>query len=321
MNIKIKATISGIALLLFVATTATEAFSQVSIAKFKGNKKGALSLTFDDGLEEHYSIVYPELEKRSLKGTFAIVGRNVGGKNKYGPCVTWPQLKEMGISGHELSSHGWAHKNLTKLSLDEMQSEVECNDSAIKKETGFLPLTYVYPGNRTNDTVVEYTGRNRICTRTSQFSLGSKRTPEWFEDKIMSLIKNGEWGVSMTHGITYGYDAFGSVEAFTAMLDIACMQSDNLWIAPLAEIGAYVRERDNTTLDVKDNGKTLQITPKMSVSHELFRQPLTLLIDIDKFPGLISVSQDGTPLEVTKTADYFMVDISPSADTVICRYK
>lgn len=321
MNIKIKATIPGIALLLFVATSNTEAFAQVSIAKFKDNKMGALSLTFDDGLEEHYSVVYPELEKRSLKGTFAIVGKNVGGKNKYGPCVTWSQLKEMGNSGHELSSHGWAHKNLTKLSLDEMQSEVERNDSAIKEETGFLPLTYVYPGNRTNDTVVEYAGRNRIYTRTSQFSLGSKRTPKWFEDKIKSLIDNGEWGVSMTHGITYGYDAFGSVEAFTTMLDIASTQSDNLWIAPLAEIGAYVRERDNTTLEVKDNGKALHITPKMSISPELFRQPLTLLIDKDKFPTLISVSQDSTPLKVTENDANFMFEIFPSAGTVVCRYK
>lgn len=47
----------------------------------------------------------------------------------------------------------------------------------------------------------------------------------------------------MTHGITYGYDAFGTVEAFTRMLDIACAESDKIWIAPLAEIGAYVKQK------------------------------------------------------------------------------
>ena len=321
MNIKIKETPLWVVLLLLLTNPAVDLFSQVTVAHFKDNKKGALSFTFDDGLEEHYSVVFPELEQRSLKATFAIVGRNVGGNNKYGPCVTWLQLKEMGNSGHELSSHGWAHKNLTKLSFCEMQSEVGHNDSVIKKETGFLPLTYVYPGNRINDTIVEYVSRNRICTRTSQFSLGSKRTPGWFAEKVSSLIDNGEWGVSMTHGITYGYDAFGSVEAFTAMLEVACAQRDNLWIAPLAEIGAYVRERDNTLLEVEDDGKSLHITPVMSISPELFTQPLTLLIEKDSVPSLISASQNGISIKIRETDLNFMLDVSPSEGTVICRYK
>lgn len=307
--------------LMMLLTLTSPMFAQVSIAKFKDGCKGALSFTFDDGLEEHYTIVFPEMNKRSIKGTFAIVGRNVDGSNKYGPCVTWEQLREMGHSGHELSSHGWAHRTLTKLSLDEMEREVNINDSIILFKTGKRPLTYVYPGNRTNDTITEYVGRNRICTRTSQFSLGSKRTPEWFAKKIRNLIDNGEWGVSMTHGITYGYDAFGSVEAFTTMLDIACSERDNLWIAPLAEVGAYVKERDNTHLEIEDNGVALFITPKMNISPELFKQPLTLIIKKGETGKIISAQQNNETLQIMETDSCYMLNFMPSAGVITCNYK
>lgn len=307
--------------LTLMAVITLPMFAQVCIANFKDNRKAALSFTFDDGLEEHCSIVYPEMEKRAIKGTFAIVGKNVGGSNKYGPCVTWKQLKEMVNSGHELSNHGWAHRTLTRLTPEEIVKEVTQNDTAIFNHTGFRPLTYVYPGNRTNDTIVEYVGRNRICTRTTQFSLGSKRTPEWFAKKVRNLIENEKWGVSMTHGITYGYDAFGSVDAFTAMLDIACAEGDKIWIAPLAEIGAYVKERDNTTLEIDDNGKTLCVTPKMSLSSEIFNQPLTLLIDKTKISKIVSAKQNGSPLHIVETESCYMLDFMPCGGMIVCKYK
>ncbi len=307
--------------MIIMAVITLPMFAQVSIANFKGNRKGALSFTFDDGLEEHYTVVFPEMEKRAIKGTFAIVGKNVGGSNKYGPCVTWEQLNEMANSGHELSNHGWAHRTLTRLTPEEIATEVAQNDTAIFNNTGLRPLTYVYPGNRTNDSIIEYVGRNRICTRTSQFSLGSKRTAEWFEKKVRSLIDNGEWGVSMTHGITYGYDAFGTVEAFTRMLDIACAESDKIWIAPLAEIGAYVKQKDNTTLELDDNGKILCVTPKLSLSSDIFNQALTLLIDKAKFNTIVSVKQNEKSLKITETESYYMVDFMPHGGMIICKYK
>lgn len=307
--------------MIVILTLFSPMYAQVSIAKFKDGRKGALSFTFDDGLEEHYSIVFPEMNKRSIKGSFAIVGRNVGGSNKYGPCVTWEQLREIGLSGHEITSHGWAHRTLTKLSFDEMEQEVMLNDSVIFCKTGFRPLTYVYPGNRVNDTIVEYVSRNRVCTRTSQFSLGSKRTPEWFAKKIKALIDNEEWGVSMTHGITYGYDAFGSVETFITMLDIACNESDKLWIATLAEVGAYTKERDNTQLEIKNDGKVLCITPKMALSPELFQQPLTLIIDKRECRELISVHQNKEPLRIVETDSCYMLNFLPSAGKITCKLK
>ena len=47
---------------------------QVSIADWKDGKPAATCFTFDDGLEDQYTIAAPELEKRGWRGTFFING-------------------------------------------------------------------------------------------------------------------------------------------------------------------------------------------------------------------------------------------------------
>lgn len=37
--------------------------SEVYVADYKDDKQCAISYTFDDGLEEHYTLVFPEMEK------------------------------------------------------------------------------------------------------------------------------------------------------------------------------------------------------------------------------------------------------------------
>ena len=72
---------------------------------------------------------------------------------------------------------------------------------------------------------------------------------------------------------------------------------------------------------MEDDGKVLHITPVMSISPELFTQPLTLLIDKDSVPAMISAGQNGISIKIRETDLNFMLDVSPSEGTVICRYK
>lgn len=56
--------------LIICSNSAFAANREVYVAKYKHDKICAISYTFDDGLAEHYTIVFPELEKRGFKGTF-----------------------------------------------------------------------------------------------------------------------------------------------------------------------------------------------------------------------------------------------------------
>ena len=78
---------------------------EVYVADYKDNKECAVSYTFDDGLQEHYTLVFPEMEKVGFKGTFWVCGNTIEnevarqGKSR----MTWPQMKEMSDKGHEIA--------------------------------------------------------------------------------------------------------------------------------------------------------------------------------------------------------------------------
>lgn len=92
------------------------------IAASKGQQtlpEKAVVITFDDGLESFYELVYPLLKEYKFPAVFAVVGKWVedGKSPDYGyvgsnpSMVTWKQLKEMSDSGlvavvsHSYSSH------------------------------------------------------------------------------------------------------------------------------------------------------------------------------------------------------------------------
>ena len=166
----------------------------ISIAKYADNRKAAISFTFDDGLKEQYSILFPKMKELGIKGTFCLIGSrmNQQPKNPEKQTFTWEQAKEMALNGQEMTSHGYDHKNVSKLTQDELRYEVQHNDTLIYQHTGIFPRTYFYPGNRKSDEAVAYCSKDRVGTRTYQVSLGSKRTQEWFENYLQEVIEKGE---------------------------------------------------------------------------------------------------------------------------------
>lgn len=66
---------------------------EITVCKYWGDRQAAVSLTYDDGLLEHKTLVAAELEKRGLKGTFWIIGNMVGQRNTdQGDRLTWDEI-------------------------------------------------------------------------------------------------------------------------------------------------------------------------------------------------------------------------------------
>lgn len=252
----------------------------IYVAKYKQGKVCAVSYTFDDGLAEHSTVAAPELEKRGFRGTFWICGYYTEqGASAKVPRMTWDELKEMAKKGHEISSHGWAHKNAKRLTLEQVKAEIEKNDSAILANTGTKPVTYCYPYNYKTEEIVRLASQNRVGTRTKQLSLGSKSTPQRFDKWLNDLMKKEEWGVGMTHGIHSGYDAFKDPVLFWNHLDKVKSMEDKIWVGTFREVASYIREREDIQLKVSCNKRRLTITPRMTLNENLFTEPLTMVIE------------------------------------------
>ncbi len=253
----------------------------VRIARFRDNKQAAISFTFDDGLREHYTLVAPELEKMGIHGTFWVNGKTI---NRNEPVITdttrttWAELKELSDRGHEISNHGWSHSNLTKLDDEGVMEEISKNDSIINARIGLKPVTYCYAGNSKNERVIRLASASRTGTRTFQRSIGSKSTPGDLENWVNELIRKQEWGVGMTHGITYGYDAFRNPQILWNFLDYVRSLHSKVWTGTFREVSAYVAERDSTRLKMDIHENLLKITPCHSLNRKLFNQPLTMVV-------------------------------------------
>ena len=289
--------------------------AQVAVARYYGNRVAALTLTFDDGLQEHYTEVFPRLRRLGLKASFGIIGSRVGADWKGTPTMTWEQLREMAADGQEITSHGWAHHAVVNLSGEAQRYEVQHNDTVICEHLGCFPRTYFYPGNRKNDVGVDFCSLNRVGTRMFQGSFGSKRDSAWVQRTLDRTLKRGEWTVTMTHGITTGYDAFRDPQLLWKCLEQVAAMQDSLWVATLHDVLAYTAERDALRLDVRRERNGLTVVPHMPLDRLLFHHPLTLVVD-----GQVrEASQKGRRLTLTLRNGRTLLDFDPHGGKVKIR--
>ncbi len=286
----------------------------IRVAPYKDDKVCAISYTFDDGLVEHYTLLFPELEKRGFKGTLWVNGSKINQDSDNiadTTRMTWIQLKEMADKGHEISNHGWAHKNFGRFSLEEIKEDITKNDSAIFVNIGIMPTTFCYPNNnKSNPEAVEFVSENRVGTRTEQRSIGSKSTPEGLDRWVETLIETRDWGVGMTHGLTYGYDAFGNPQRFWDHLDEVKSQEDKIWVATFKDVAAYLKERENFTWKLEKKKDNIVITPELSLDKKIFTESLTMVIENPKYRN-ITVKQENKELLLRILSDRIMFDFDP----------
>ena len=74
------------------------------------------------------------LRKRGVRATFFVVGENVEkGENAQ-------ILREMSADGHLIGNHTYHHVNLSKMSAEQAQAELDATDELVRKITGKYPI-------------------------------------------------------------------------------------------------------------------------------------------------------------------------------------
>ena len=291
----------------------------VSVAKYRHDKVCAISYTFDDGLAEHYTLAAPQLEQRGVRGTFFINGSKVNKDERHikdTTRVTWPQLKEMAEKGHEISNHGWAHRNFAKFPFEVLKEDILKNDSAIYAHVGVMPRTYAYPNNTKQGEAMAFVARNRVGTRLKQRSVGSKRTARDLEKWMETLIKTGDWGVGMTHGLTYGYDAFGNPQRLWEHWEQVKANEDKIWVGTFHEVVSYLKEREAIRLTVTEKKNKLHVVPELPLDKELFTEPLTMVVEGGTMKK-VSARQGKKQLSVQLRSDKAFFDFDPFGGEII----
>lgn len=88
--------------------------------------KTLVGLTFDDGPDPKVTpLILDALDQIDARATFFVTGDNV---KKYPYLLT--QIVE---KGHEVASHGFTHKSMIDLSIEELKYEIKENDKVLKQ--------------------------------------------------------------------------------------------------------------------------------------------------------------------------------------------
>lgn len=118
---------------------------------FKAQNNGKYLLTFDDGLEDVFRVVYPVLKAREIPFTI-FVAVDLLDTPGY---ISIEQLKEMAKDPLvTIGSHGVSHRVMTTLSVGEQELELVESKKTLQRIIGKSVDVYAYPhGQFNSDTI------------------------------------------------------------------------------------------------------------------------------------------------------------------------
>ncbi|MGD0919753.1 MAG: malectin domain-containing carbohydrate-binding protein [Thermodesulfobacteriota bacterium] len=146
-------------------------FSSHEITSFQNNKKGAVSLTFDDGYLSQVTNGFPLLNTRNLKGTVFVV-TGPGWINSH---VSWETWRQIASEGHEIGNSTMDHPNLTALSEGDVKWELQESQGLINKNIPTLsssPEEVIFAVNCGGPAYVDQRG---ILYQADRFFLGGRK--------------------------------------------------------------------------------------------------------------------------------------------------
>lgn len=143
-------------------------------------------LTFDDGYEDNYTILFPILKEFGFTAVVYFVSRCP--QNSWAVAEGEPSLKlltramieEMSRYGIEFGGHTCSHSDLTKLSTEKLYQEIIENKKDIEEITGKPVLSFAYPYGAYTPTVIEI-----VQQVGYQFAVTTRfGESDWTQDKM-----------------------------------------------------------------------------------------------------------------------------------------
>lgn len=300
------------------------------IARFAGDCAAAISYTFDDGLRDQFTHAVPMLNEVGFKGTFFVIPgsiaettadaeRRKNAKRAWG-TITWTELQSMSAQGHEIGSHTWSHRSLPKLTAAEVDTELSKSYDAIKTRIGKPPLTLAFPFNQSTPEVKEAALRYHVAYRAYQVGTGSSTTTASLNTWADKLVKEGKWGILMTHGITNGYASMSGPEVLSVHWKYVKGRERDFWVDTFANIARYEKERDDAKLLLTGKVGNVTCTLTSTLDPQLYDVPLTIVVDA---PGVTSAlaERGGQELPAHVVKGSILVQAAPSTQPVTITWK
>lgn len=118
-----------------------------------------IAVFFDDAYENIYDTAYRIMKPRNLNGVLCPIVSFIGkmnswdrGINRYAH-MNWEQLREMSNAGFDIVSHSMTHRDLRKLSDEELEYEISESRNVLQNKLGCDVDYFMYPFGLYNNRV------------------------------------------------------------------------------------------------------------------------------------------------------------------------
>lgn len=166
------------------------------------SKKNSISITFDDGFADILYKATPILCKLNIPFTVFVPPKLIVQKNEYLSISELKELSKLNIC--TIGAHGYSHKPLTKLNLDNIIKEVSSSKLWLEDTLGDEVKYMSYPHGAVNNTIKDVVKKNGFISASSSRPgintikldmLELRRTAILSHDNLDQFVSkiNGEW--------------------------------------------------------------------------------------------------------------------------------
>lgn len=297
---------------------------------FKGGRRAAFSMQFDDSMETQAGFAIPEMNKRGLVGTFFI---NPGVDRHRKHKDVWEQVCPK--FGHELANHTMHHRGVKDYEHAEYEIS-ECSRYIWKLYPNKSKLLPCLGGggttwNVTMEQALELMDKYSLFAavefdmaeaaallesadlgalqRGRELLPAAPRRTDICDERgtgrpilyAQEALDEGKWVQVGFHGIG-GEWLSASREGFTELLDYLAANRHDIWVGTTGDVYRYCQERDAVKsvalLEASDTGFKLSIErddAKVKTHGrpfvELYDEPLTVRVEVPDSWGRFTVTQ------------------------------
>lgn len=126
-----------------------------------------IAITFDDGYETDYTVAYPELSSRNMKGTSYICPGNIPNS----ALLDWTQINEMYNNGWDFQCHTYTHDRVTDLTEQELRDNMVNVNNAFTSNGLPVPQHHAYPYGIYNDQSRLIISDYRLTQRSTGYTI------------------------------------------------------------------------------------------------------------------------------------------------------
>jgi hypothetical protein len=263
-----------------------------STLKWKGGKRAAFYLAFDDACPTHLGNVIPELEKRKIVGTFYVIAGSAmfNGNAKWEAAAKNPYVV--------FANHTFRHKDFPTLEAFE-QEVVQTNKVILRLQPGSKPnriIAFGKPGGEkygiTDAQIDEVLKRHDMVNRLPFYTpVIHVKTVEDMHKWIDQGIKKGEIGHLDFHGVG-GDWLVTPIDFFHAILDKLDASKEALWVSDTATIMKYAALRKASQVKVVENAPDkIRLSLTTTLDTARYDEPLTLATKVPAKWKQVTVSQ------------------------------